>query len=271
MTIVIPSWQTRELLLACLAALEPSPPTREVVVVDNASRDGSAAAVAARFPAVRLLRNVTNAGFASAVNQGVEVALAGGNGPVAILNADTICTPPALAALAQQLAADDTIGLIGPRLLLPDGAPQPYAFGGDPTLGYLLRRGWSRLWRHRALHDWADAQTRRVDWITFACVVAPLETLRQVGSLDTRFFMYFEDNDWCLRARRAGWGIVRCGAAQVIHIGGASLRQNPAAAAAYRDSLRAFYAKHYGAAARLLLRLLLPLYARCAERKAGHD
>ena len=259
MTVIVPSWQTRELLLRCLAGLEAC--TGRFVVVDNASTDGSADAVRERFPHVTVLQNARNIGFSGAVNRGLEHALTHDpDGPAVLLNADTLCPPDALHTLSAYLAAHHEIGLVGPHLLLPDGTPQPYAFGNDPSLGYLLRRGWNRRVHGRALHDWSDTRDQRVDWVTFACVAASLDMVRQVGLLDERFFMYFEDNDWCLRARRAGWGVARVGQARVTHIGGASLRQNPAAKRAYTDSLRRFHAKHYGALSAFALRLLLPLY-----------
>lgn len=259
MTVIIPSWQTRDLLVECLAGLADCRELRRVVV-DNASTDGSADA-AAGFDGVQVIRHAANSGFAAAVNAGLAVALASGDGPAILLNPDTRCSPEALAVLAAHLAQHPRTGLVAPRLLLPDGRPQPFAFGGDPTLRYLLRRGWRR-WRGGGyLHDWADDSTFAADWVSFACVAARLEMVRQVGLLDTGFFMYFEDNDWCLRARRAGWAVERTGAASIIHIGGASLGRNPAAAAAYRRSLLLFHAKHYGPASRLAVRLILPLYA----------
>lgn len=118
-----------------------------------------------------------------------------------------------------------------------------------------------RRWR-RPLHDWATDLTQTVDWVTGACLLTRREVVDSVGGLDEGFFMYFEDNDWCLRMRRAGWQVVFYPAVQVVHLGGQSLAQNPAARAAYHRSLEYFYAKHYGTAACLALQPLLALYRR---------
>ncbi|MDD5708722.1 MAG: glycosyltransferase family 2 protein [Kiritimatiellae bacterium] len=265
MTVIIPTWQTRALLLKCLEGLltgDATPVRRPaIVVVDNASTDGSADAVTAHFPSVTVLRNSRNAGYAAAVNRGLQHVLSGGgDGPLALLNPDTLCAPATLDLLAGYLDSHPRAGLVAPRLRQSDGQPQPFAFGGDPTPAYLLRRGWQRRVHGRYLHDWGDLAQETVDWVSFACVAVRAMAARQTGPLDERFFMYFEDNDWCLRARRAGWTVARDTRAEVVHLGGASLKQSDTARKAYRRSLLYFQSKHYGAAAALLMRILLPLY-----------
>jgi hypothetical protein len=96
--------------------------------------------------------------------------------------------------------------------------------------------------------------------------MARREAVDQAGLLDERFFMYFEDNDWCLRIRRAGWKVVYNPRVSVAHLGGQSVARNPDAARQYRRSLKYFYLKHYGPGARLLLRVLLPVYGRLNAR-----
>ncbi len=97
--------------------------------------------------------------------------------------------------------------LCGPRLARADNSTQPFAFGGDPTPAYLLRRGFARLILHRTLHDWETREPQTVDWVSGACLLARRNALEQVGGWDEKFFMYFEDSDLCLRLRRAGWKI----------------------------------------------------------------
>jgi hypothetical protein len=101
-----------------------------------------------------------------------------------------------------------------------------------------------------------------VDWVSGAGLMVRHEAIEQVGLLDDRFFMYFEDNDWCLRMRQAGWKVVYYPQAHIVHLGGQSLRQNPAAQAAYHRSLKYFYSKHYGPVARLALGAGLQVYRR---------
>lgn len=263
MTVILPSWQTRDYLVDCLARLG-RPPGMRVIVVDGASTDGSAEAAATQLPSADVIRLPENRGFAYAVNVGIRLALEDTDttGPVVLLNTDTLASPEALTALSSHLTAHPQVAATAPQLVLRDGKPQPYGFGGDPTPGYLFRRGWNRLARRGPLHNWGDTATRQVDWVSFACVAMRREALQEVGLLDEAFYMYFEDTDWCLRARVHGWTIERTPAAQIIHFGGAGLRQNPQAVRAYRASLRLFYRKHYGPWQRLLLAGMLPVYAR---------
>jgi hypothetical protein len=150
-------------------------------------------------------------------------------------------------------------GACSPQLLRPDGSPQPYTFGDDPSLKYLLRRGLNRLLRHRYLHNWATDAIQEVDWVSGACLMVRRQAIDQVGGLDENIFMYFEDNDWCLRIRQAGWKIYYNPQVSITHLGGQSLAQNPAARRGYYRSLDYFYTKHYGSFTRFLLRVgLIP-------------
>jgi N-acetylglucosaminyl-diphospho-decaprenol L-rhamnosyltransferase len=260
LSIIIVNWNTASLLHACLASLATAPGLApEIIVVDNASTDGSADSVARDFPHVRLICNTENAGFGRANNQGLR-ACAGRY--ALLLNSDTTVKPGALAALVKFMDGHPAAGACSPRLLRPNGIPQPYAFGGDPTLPYLLRRAVNQVIFHRYLHEWASPAVQEVDWVSGACLLARREAIAQAGLLDEAIFMYFEDNDWCLRLRQAGWKIYYYPEAEIIHVGGQSLRQNPSAQAAYARSLKYFYAKHYSKPAQWALRLLLPLYAR---------
>jgi N-acetylglucosaminyl-diphospho-decaprenol L-rhamnosyltransferase len=258
--ILVVSWNTRDLLRDCLVSLGPAAhPEWDVLVVDNASTDDSVAMVRSGFPTVRLIENAVNVGYAVANNQGLRASAA----PYALLlNSDTRATPDAIRGLIAFMDAHPEAGAVSPRLLRPDGTAQPYAFGGDPTLSYLLRRGALRVAARRPLHDWAIAQTRSVDWVSGACLLVRRTAFEQVGLLDEGFFMYFEDNDWCLRLRRAGWKTYYHPAQGIVHLGGQSLARSPNAQRSYEASLRYFYRKHYGRVAELLLRMLLPLYSR---------
>ncbi len=282
LSIIVLSWNVRDLLRACLVSVVsgqepgvnsqeaggrrqgpdgltpvPCPPTPEIIVVDNASTDGSADMVAAEFPQVRLIRNAENVGFA----RGNNIGIAASTGRyVLLLNSDTIVHQGTLDGLIAFMDAHPRAGACSPRLLQPDGEPQAYAFGRDPTPGYLLRRTFSRLIFHRPLHDWRIAETREVDWISGACLLARRATIEEVGGLDEAMFMYFEDNDWCRRMRLAGWQIYYVPTVAIIHIGGAGLKQNPRARAAYYGSLMHFYKNHYGWLPRIMLRILLLIY-----------
>jgi N-acetylglucosaminyl-diphospho-decaprenol L-rhamnosyltransferase len=272
-SVIVVNWNTATLLRDCLAALtkDEGPKTKdrttsslilgpssvEIVVIDNASTDGSADVVHAEFPEVRLIVNGANVGFARANNQGIGVS----HGRyVVLLNSDTVASAAALDTLVAFMDAHPEAGAVGPRLLRPDGTVQPYAFGGDPTLGYLLRRGFNRLLRHRYLHDWDTNAIQEVDWVSGACLMARRSAIEQAGPLDESMFMYFEDNEWCLRIRKAGCKVYYDPQASIVHLGGQSVAQNPAARQAYTRSLRTFYRKHYGTLASAVMGVLLSLY-----------
>ncbi len=259
LSVIIVNWNTCDLLRRCLAALTGTGSLRlkiEMFVIDNASTDGSAEMVACEFPYVRLIRNTANLGFARANNQGLRLSR---GRYVLLLNSDALASPEALAHLVHFMDEHPDAGICGPRLVRPDGTPQVYAFGGDPTLGYLLMRGVKRLFRVY-MHDWATSVIQEVDWVSGACLMARRQAVGQVGLLDEEMFMYFEDNDWCLRMRQAGWRVYHVPEVSVVHVGGQSLAKNPAAQQAYYKSLVYFYRKHYGPIARWLLRVLLIFY-----------
>jgi hypothetical protein len=266
---VVVSWNVAEFLRGCLASLAATRPGAGVVVVDNASTDGSCDLVRRDFPDAVLLANTANVGFAAATNQGVRAALARGAERILLLNPDAELAPATLAALEHALETAPEVGVVAPAIVNADGTPQAFAFGGDPSLPYLLRRGARRLLRRPPLHDWGSQTELEPDWVTGACLLARAEVFRRGVWFDERFFLYFEDNDWCLRARRAGWRIRRVPAATACHFGGVSLQRNAAARSAYARSLRHFYAQHYPRWHGWCLKALWPLYARAASGSIG--
>ena len=263
LSIVIVSWNVRELLARTLASLPDAVRDLrwEAIVVDNGSRDGTVDGLAPRFPAVQWLCNPDNPGYARANNQGLAAAQ---GEYLLLLNPDTGPTAGSLATLVTFLADRPAAGIVGPALQLPDGTPQPYGFGGDPTPAYLLRRNARRLLRLGPLHDWGAPVAATVDWVSGACLLLRRAVYARIGGLDEAMFMYFEDNELCLRARQAGWQVWREPAARVMHVGGQSLRQNRQAPAAYYASLRYFYAKHYSRSRQWVLALLLRAMPRPA-------
>ena len=256
----IVSWNCREPLARCLAALREA--RCPAVVADNASTDGTPDMVRRDFPDVELLPMPGNLGFAAGTNAAVRHILAtrpeNASPDILLLNPDTVLSAETLGAMEAMIEARPDLGAVGPAIVNPDGSPQAYAFGSDPTLGYLLRRGLSRFLLNRPLHDWGDPRELSPDWLTGACILARGDVFRRDGIFfDEGYFLYFEDNDWCLRLRRHGWRLLRMADCRCVHEGGASLRANPAAASAYHASLRRFYRLHYSAASRVALSLLL--------------
>jgi len=251
LSIIIVNWNTRQLLLDCLSSIACSGPPDgiEIWVVDNASTDGSAEAVRAAFPDVRLIVNRGNVGFAAANNQ----AIAASRGElVLLLNSDTLVLPGALAQLARFMEHHPSVGIAGARLLNRDRTLQP-SWAKFPSLWSELAGRNQRSRRPFATGDGSTAFA--VDWVGGACLMIRRPAIEQIGMLDDNFFMYAEEMDWCYRARQAGWEVCYCPAPEVIHLGGQSSRSAPARmkAALYSSKLR-FFRKHYGASRALALR-----------------
>jgi len=258
-SVLVLTHNTRELVLNCLSGFydEAVSAGWQIIVVDNASTDGTAEAIRQAFSLVELIRSERNLGFAGGNNLGLHEAR---GEVVCLLNADVKVTGATLRGLAETLMACPEVGAISAGLVTPDGEPQPFAFGADPRMGYLIWRGLRALLGLGPMHRWDVDQPIETDWVSGACLCVRQQVIRQVGLLDERFFLYFEDNDWCLRMRRAGWRVVYDPRFRVVHYGGASQPQRGLAATVYRESLLKFYAKHYGLLMTLLLRLFLIPY-----------
>ncbi|MBN2006827.1 MAG: glycosyltransferase family 2 protein [Anaerolineae bacterium] len=260
-SIIVVSWNVSSLLADCLHTIlsETTEVTYQITVVDNASTDGSADMIMRNFPEVNLIRNSENLGFARGNNLGIR-ALTSLPTYILLLNSDTLVSPGTLTTLVRFMDEHPQAAACSPRLIASDGTPQAFAFGGDPTLGYLLSRGIKRLVLRQFMHDWGVHTAQLVDWVAGTCMLVRRTAMEKVGLLDENIFMYFEDNDWCLRFRKAGWKVYYVPSAEIVHLGGQSLKQNPRAQQAYYQSLRYFYRKHYGFLAQKLLEPLLWLY-----------
>lgn len=262
LAVVIVSFNTRAITRRCLqslAAAEGVAPL--VVVIDNGSTDGSAAMIAAEFPAVRLLRNSANCGFAAATNQGLRLAIDGAYDNVLLLNSDAFVEPGALATMLEYLCANPEVGVVAPQLLNQDGSLQPSG-RPFPTLASKLadHSGWSRRGgRNNYLVAGRDyAIPALVDDAPAACLLVRRSVIAQVGGLDEGFRFNYEDTDWCRRIAAAGWTIMYLPAARVTHLWGAS--QTTArdwVALESRRGLLRYFRKHGQPAELLMLRLAL--------------
>ena len=220
LSIVILTWNSRALLEACLAALPAAtaPLATEVIVIDNGSLDGTAEMLAGRRDVVTIV-NATNRGVAPARNQGLRAA----RGEfVALLDVDTEAAPGAFATLVARLRAEPEVGLVGPKLVDPDGRLQ-YSCRRFPTLvDKLCRRLPARFGRALIddveLRSWDHAGVRSVDYVIGACQVIRRAALDQVGLLDENIFYGPEDVDLCLRMQRAGWRVEYVPQAVVMHL-----------------------------------------------------
>jgi GT2 family glycosyltransferase len=270
---IVVSYNTRDDLQRSLEALRAhAGVSLETIVVDNASTDGTAEAVRARFPDVHLIGNTANLGFSRANNLGLRAAR---GELVLVVNSDCEVRPGAVAALVAVLEARPDVAIVGPRTVGTDGAPQ-VSFG--PSLTPLAEWRQGRLVRGVKAGD-ADAlrraaalagEEREPDWVSASCFLARKSALDAVGGFDESFFLYEEDVDLCLRVRRAGGRVLYTPRAEVVHHLGRSMERAPERARLeyHRSHLR-FYAKHNSVAERLALRAWMAGRATWGWLRAG--
>ncbi len=223
LTVVLVSFNTRPLLLSLLRRMQEAD-WLAPIVIDNASLDGSANAVEARFPSTTLIRNTDNVGFARAANQGISLAT---TPYVALLNPDTDATPDLLASLLEFLEEHPAVWAVAPRLIGADGGVQTMAAGFAPTpaRAFLYFLGISYLLPWASVGFSVPPMISRpvdVDWLSGACLVFRREVVDRVGPLDGSFFLYGEDMDWCRRMRAAGGRLVLLGDHDLRHVRAAS-------------------------------------------------
>jgi GT2 family glycosyltransferase len=257
LSVIIVNWNTRDLLRACLVSLQSAlnaprssrPASAEVLVIDNASTDGSAEMVRQAFPEVQLIANPTNIGYAVGNNQGFAQA----RGEFwLLLNPDTELPPEAPAHLLQFLRERPGAGAVAPRLVHPDGRiqrsirgfPTPAALLGEVTgLARLLPGGpWAG---YRGPREEPEAPVP-VDQPMASCLLFRREAVVQAGGMDPGFPIFFNDVDLCRRVKEHGWEIWYDPTVSVVHHGGASTRQvRPQMVWESHRGLHRYYRKHY--------------------------
>jgi GT2 family glycosyltransferase len=226
-SILIVTYNSRAVLSACLASIAAE--TRlpyEIIMVDNVSQDDTITLVRTHYPQIVLIRNKRNVGFAVAVNQASQMAR---GGYLLLLNPDTLVHEGAVDRLVAYLDSHPAVGICAPRVLAADGHIRHNCFAFETP--------WSMFWFGvgvgplRRLRDWmlrrnrwdiTAAAPQVVEAVTGAAMLVRRELFERLGGLDERFFMYCEDGDFCLRARRAGWRTMLVPDAVVTHFGGAS-------------------------------------------------
>ncbi len=221
-SILIVHYRSPQLLETCLRTIAQAgvQVPYEVLVIDNDPLDEAAGEITRRHRA-RYLRNRENLGYGKAVNQG----LAAGRGEqFLILNPDVEVLAGGLEALSSYLDEHPGVGLVGPKLYSPDGSLQYSARTFYTLKTILLRRTFlGKLFPHSAtlrehlMMDWDHNEAREVDWMLGGALMARREAVEDVGGMDERFFLYFEDVDWCSRMKRRGWQVVYVPAAEMIH------------------------------------------------------
>ncbi len=216
--------------------------------------------VESQFPEVHLIPRRQNDGYAAAVNEGLASTR---NREILLLNSDIMISPEQVAALSRIWERLDFPGMVAPLHIEEDGFPQ-LTWGAYPTTAAeRKRREWDRAlsnretWARKALMSEA-CRTREVDWVSGSCMLFARATAEEIGPWDQNFFLFFEDMDWCLRARELGHKLYHTSEVQVRHIHGASVNQDPESTEIeYRRSQCYFTKKYFGGFRLLLLRFYL--------------
>jgi len=255
LSIIIVNYNTSQLLFQCLSAIYARnyPFLIEIILVDNGSHDNSVAMVREYFPDVCLIENNENLGFAKANN----IGLAGARGNIILmLNSDTKILEDALPKLMAFLNTHPDVAVVSGRLVYPDFSDQGVArafptpinafFGRTTLLNKIFpHNGFSKKYLVSRSHT--SDEPFEVDWVSGACLMVKKSVLAQVGLLDEKFFMYWEDADFCFRLKQKGWKVFCVPEAKIIHYEGKSTRRKSSARLIieFHKSVYRYYRKHY--------------------------
>ena len=252
-SVLIVNWNTREILRNCLKSIyeQTRDLTFEVIVIDNASEDGSPQMVKEQFKEAILVENSTNRGFAAANNQGMTMAK---GRYVLLLNSDTVVLDNAIAKTMVFADARPEGAVIGCRILNPDKTLQEGCFMFPSLLNLLLSATYmyklfprSKFFGRENMTWWNRDDEREVDVVTGCFMLVRREAIEQVGVMDEQYFMYGEETDWCYRFKKAGWKCLFSPSGSIIHIGRASSKvRRHAMALQCRASILLFLKKHKG-------------------------
>lgn len=266
-SIIIVNWNTKQLLRDCLTSVyeRAGEVDYEIIVVDNASTDGSAEMVKIDFRQVILIENTENRGFAAANNQGMAVAK---GRYVLLLNSDTVVLDNVIANTVRFADENPQVAVAGCRVLNPDRTLQRTCFMFPSILNMLLSSTYlyklfpkNRFFGREQMTWWDRSDVRKVDVVTGCFMLVRREAIEQVGVMDERFFMYGEETDWCYRFWKKGWTVMFAPVGQIIHFGGQSTAKRPVAMIVQlRLSILKFIRKHYGWPSYLIARFLVALF-----------
>lgn len=262
LSVIIVSYNTKELLRQCLESINVIRDTRyEVIVVDNASTDGSVDFLKglslrkdSPYQRFKLIENKKNLGFAAANNQGIRKAK---GDYILLLNSDTVLKGNSLLKLIKFAKKHPRAGVVGCKLLNKDGSDQPSVapFFTLPRVFLWLFTG------DRFLYS-SPQKARQVDWVMGAALMAKKEAIKEAGLLDEKFFMYMEEVEWCYRIKKAGWQVWFYPGAKIFHlVRGSSPEGKQRAILGIYEGLIYFYQKHFAPWQLFVLKLLLRIKA----------
>lgn len=264
-SIVIVSWNVAQLLEDCLNSVYKTTPnlSLEVIVVDSASSDDTVQMVTEKFPQANMMAQADNVGFTRGNNIGLAVAK---GKYLFLLNPDTVILDDTISQMVAYLDNNPQIGIVGPHTLNSDMTHQSTR-RRFPTIGTaFFESTWlegfapNNLLDRYYARDISDDSTAEVDWVQGSALMARRDVYEQIGGLDEGYIMFWEELDWCKRAKLAGWGVIYLGTSKIIHHGGKSTDQAGARKHIhFQESKLRYYKKFFGSGFALLLRIFLLL------------
>ena len=258
LSIVIVNFNTKDYTVQCIESIQKNPPsvTYEVILVDNASSDGSVGFLAAKFPGIAIIQSEVNVGIAGGNNLGIKAA---SGRFILLLNNDTIVIPGSIDRTVEFLESHPDAGGVGGNLVNPDGSFQS-GYYNFPTLGrlFLITTKIGQM-----LHDYYPSNPRagsiiEVDWMSTAFMTFRREALFGIGLVDEQYFIYSDESDLQLRMRKAGWKIYYLPDLETVHFGGRSLNPWRRRRLVYRGYLL-FFTRHLGAFQAMLVRMMFAI------------
>jgi GT2 family glycosyltransferase len=263
-SVIIVSWNSKQYLIKCLESINRHTHelAAELIVVDNASSDGTAAELKKRFPDVKLIASQDNAGFA----KGNNIGIAESSGRyVCLVNPDVEFLDDCLGKLCRYMDSNHHVGICGPKILNKDGTIQ-YSCREFPALwnnlcfalGFHKLVPRSRLFSNELMSYFEHNKLREVDALSGCFMVIRRESMEEVGLLDDQFFMYSEDVDWCARFHEKGWKVVFNPTTEAMHYGGGSSENVPVRSAVEQErAILQYWCKHHGTMKTTLIRMIL--------------
>lgn len=255
LSIIIVSWNVRDLLAECLASIRENATdalTYEVIVVDSASSDGTVAHLRDSFPWVRVFAQAENVGFTRGNNIGFHAARGRYH---LLLNPDTVVLGDALQQMVAYIDSHPDVGIVGPHTLNSDGSTQSTRRRFPTVALAFFESTWLQPYAPRAMLDRyyvteaPDDAVLDVDWVQGSALMARQEVYAALGGLDSGYVMFSEELDWCKRAKDVGWRVVYLGSAQIVHHGGKSTDQVTARKHIhFQESKLRYFRKYHGAA-----------------------
>ena len=253
LSIIIVNYNTKQLTLDCIASVYASSTTYsyEIILVDNHSSDATVEAVEQQFPNVKIIRNLTNTGFAKANNQGMQIA---SGRYILLLNSDTIVQPDTFQTMLRYMDEHPETGASGCKVILPGGSLDKACKRGFPTpsASFYYAFGISKLFpKNPRLNQYQlghldPNESYPVDCLVGAFMLVRSEVIQEIGGLDETFFMYGEDIDWCYRIKQAGWGIYYYPHTYIVHYKGGSAKRRPRKIIyEFHRAMWVFHHKHY--------------------------